>query len=290
MVAEQLPVLRLGDGIKTTINQDAVKRLQQALGFTAGNVDGKFGPGTETAVKKFQTDNKLLADGIVGPATWSALLKKPVGKLDTGNPETGKLAPTSPNPAPNPAPNLAMIQVGNRQLNLDTIINSIPFPLMRLAGRTAIPAILQECARLGVTGPIQMAYIIATAEHESQLGRYMEELVSGWEYEGRTDLGNTEPGDGPKFKGRGYVQLTGRTNYAAWSQRLGIDLVKSPELVLHPDVAAKILVQGMRDGSFTGRKLNDYLGTDWINARRIINQVDKAEQIAAIAQEYLKVL
>jgi predicted chitinase len=295
--AEALPILRRGDGIQTPANQAAVRRLQTALGLPSASIDGQFGKGTEAAVKQFQTTQGLLADGIVGPATWSALLQKPVKRLDPPAPASPRPATnpaassaTSPSAPPSEATTVPMITLGDRRINLDTVIASIPFPKMRLAGRTAIPAILKECSALGVTDLLQIAYILATAEHESQLGRYMEELISGWEYEGRADLGNTQPGDGPKYKGRGYVQLTGRVNYADWSKRLGQDLLTQPGRVLAPDIAAKILVQGMRDGTFTGKKLTDYLGNDLINARRIINSLDKAKQIAAIAEEYFKVL
>ena len=118
----------------------------------------------------------------------------------------------------------------------------------------------------------------------------MEEFASGWAYEGRLDLGNTQTGDGPLFKGRGFVQLTGRTNYTDWKDRLEIDIVSHPERVMEPEIAAKILVQGMRDGSFTSVRLNDHIGNDFVNARKIINWLDRSEQIAAIADEYLKVL
>ncbi|MGB5712796.1 MAG: hypothetical protein WBM44_18030 [Waterburya sp.] len=142
----------------------------------------------------------------------------------------------------------------------------------------------------GVVNKKQIAYILATAQHESHLGRWMEEFASGWDYERRADLGNTESGDGPKYKGRGFVQLTGRRNYTFWTSRLGIDLVTRPEKAKEFPVAAKILVQGMRDGTFTGKKLSDYLGDDFVNARRIVNNTDRARLIAAIAEEFFEVL
>lgn len=93
-------------------------------------------------------------------------------------------------------------------------------------------------------------------------------------------LGNTQPGDGVKYAGRGYVQLTGRINY----ERYG--LADRPDDAMRPEVAAKILRDGMEAGRFTGKKLGDYLPGDYFNARRIINGLDKAENIAAAAAKF----
>ncbi len=107
-------------------------------------------------------------------------------------------------------------------------------------------------------------------------------------------LGNTEPGDGYLFRGRGYVQLTGRANYTKNGGLLSIDLVGDPDLALRPDVAYRIAARGMRDGWFTGRKLSDYMPTigtsDFVNARKIINGLDHAEDIAGIARKFQLVL
>ena len=174
------------------------------------------------------------------------------------------------------------------------IINSSAVDIeIREYAEISIPLILTEAEESGVTDPGQIAYILATADHESLLGKFLEELASGEEYEGREDLGNTEPGDGPRFKGRGYVQITGRTNYTNWSERLGVDLVGNPELAADPEIAATILVEGMRDGSFTGDGLSDYISgenRDFVNARQIVNGLDKAEEIAQDAERYYQVL
>ncbi|MEM6404521.1 MAG: peptidoglycan-binding protein, partial [Cyanobacteria bacterium P01_D01_bin.116] len=183
---------------------------------------------------------------------------------------------------------------GGSSYDVNQIINSPAVGTdIRQYAEVSVPVILSEAQRSGVTDAGQIAYILATAELESQLGLYMEEIASGEQYEGLPQYGNTQPGDGVRFKGRGYVQITGRRNYTDWSQRLGIDLVSNPELAEQPDIAAKILVQGMRDGTFTGKELSDYINggnRDFVNARRIVNGLDKAQQIATDAQRYYQAL
>ncbi len=105
-------------------------------------------------------------------------------------------------------------------------------------------------------------------------------------------LGNTTPGDGVKYSGRGFVQLTGRTNYERMSVVTGVDLVNNPDLAMQPDIATKILFYGMENGSFTSKKLSDYFNdeTDWIGARRIINGVDHNNDIAQLAIKFYEAL
>ena len=91
------------------------------------------------------------------------------------------------------------------------------------------------------------------------------------------------------YFGRGFVQLTHATNYARAGKALNLNLTANPSQALNPDVAAKILVQGMLEGWFTGKKLADYITlsqSDFKGARRIINGTDKAAEIAAIAKDY----
>ena len=153
-------------------------------------------------------------------------------------------------------------------------------------------AILDEWDKRKLTDLRQLAYMLATAFHETAFT--MQPITEYGsksyfkKYDGRKDLGNTLPGDGYKFRGRGYVQLTGRYNYQKASTKIGVDIVASPERALEPAIAAAIMFDGMIEGWFTGRKLFDYFNakTDWRNARRIINGTDKADAIAYYAKEF----
>lgn len=83
----------------------------------------------------------------------------------------------------------------------------------------------------GITTPAREAAFLAQIAHESGELRYWAELGDGKAYEGRKSLGNLHPGDGPLYKGRGPIQLTGRANYVAAGAALGLDLVEHPEMV-----------------------------------------------------------
>ncbi len=83
---------------------------------------------------------------------------------------------------------------------------------------------------------LRLIHFLAQLAHESGNFRYMEEIASGAAYEGRKDLGNTQPGDGKRFKGRGPIQLTGRANYRRYGQQLGIDFENNPAIVAIPSV------------------------------------------------------
>ena len=83
------------------------------------------------------------------------------------------------------------------------------------------------------------AHFLAQVAHESGGFRYVRELASGEDYEGRADLGNTESGDGVRFKGRGLIQITGRDNYRACGDALGVDLLVEPSLLERADLAAR---------------------------------------------------
>ncbi len=91
--------------------------------------------------------------------------------------------------------------------------------------------------RYNITTPLRKAHFIAQIAHESDAFNTNEEYASGAAYEGRKDLGNTKVGDGVKFKGRGLIQVTGRSNYAACGQALGVDLITNPQRLAEYDLA-----------------------------------------------------
>ena len=153
------------------------------------------------------------------------------------------------------------------------------------------------------------AYALATAWHETAHTMMPVKERGGAAYffrmydiEGQRPhvarrLGNTQPGDGVKFAGRGYPQTTGRANYKWASDLTGVDLIGKPDDMMEPDIAATVMFHGMIRGKFTGKKLADYLpakgpatSDQFKAARRIINGTDRAADIAAYAvalQDYL---
>ena len=90
---------------------------------------------------------------------------------------------------------------------------------------------------------LRLAHFMAQLCHESGSFRYMEELASGQAYEGRADLGNVQPGDGKRYKGRGPIQLTGRANYRRYGVRLGMDFERYPEIVAYPCIGLRVALE-----------------------------------------------
>lgn len=97
----------------------------------------------------------------------------------------------------------------------------------------------EQLAKYNIDTYLRVCHFLAQAAHESASFRTLEEYASGSAYEGRKDLGNTQPGDGKRYKGRGIFQLTGRANYRTYGQKLGYDLENNPELAKDPLVSIK---------------------------------------------------
>lgn len=151
----------------------------------------------------------------------------------------------------------------------------------------------------------ETSYLLATAYHET--GSKMQPITEygSIKYFDKYDvgvlakrLGNTpeKDGDGYLYRGRGDVQITGTDNYKKFSNILKVDLLNNPDLALNPEISAKIIVIGMRDGLFTNmgfrknRPVNKYDKESYIRARAIVNGSDKASLIAGYALIFEKAL
>lgn len=154
------------------------------------------------------------------------------------------------------------------------------------------------------------AYALATAYHETahsmqpikEFGgdAYFRRMydIEGLRPSKARELGNIHPGDGARFPGMGLVQSTGRANARKATQELrkagfDVDLEETPELLMRPDIAAFVMRHGMEDGWFTGRRLSIYLPAkgaggqpQFVQARRIINALDRATDIAGYASQF----
>jgi putative chitinase len=139
------------------------------------------------------------------------------------------------------------------------------------------------------------AYPLATAYHETAFTMQPIDELGGYDYFERNygptghnparakAMGNIHVGDGAKYHGRGFVQCTWFVNYKRATKELGVDFVNHPELAKEPQHAADIMILGMTEGWFTGKKLGDYFSPTVERptaARAIINGVDKAATIA----------
>ena len=208
-----------------------VKKIQSKLGL---NADGVFGPGTEKAIKKWQTDNHLDADGIVGEGTWSKMF--PSQQLIT-EPSSVKSSTTS-----------------GSEFKLENLKGHIP--------DSVIAQIPDTAKKFNITTPLRLAHFLAQCGHESggfkavnenlnysakglkgTFAKYFKEsgLAEAYEknpqkianrvYGGRMGNGPESSGDGSKYCGRGFIQLTGKDNYTNFAKFIGEDTVGNPDLV-----------------------------------------------------------
>src|SRR5262249_84830 len=106
-----------------------------------------------------------------------------------------------------------------------------------------VPILVKAFYTAGYHSRNHLAAILANLIYETSNLKAMQEAGSGDQYEGRKDLGNTEPGDGRRFKGRGYAEIGGRENYQSFGTAVGVDLVRQPERAAEAEVAAKIAVE-----------------------------------------------
>lgn len=166
-------------------------------------------------------------------------------------------------------------------------------------------ALLDAFTARNVTDVRFQAYLLATDFHETWRTMQPIKEVGGSSYFfNRYDpdgshpsiaraLGNTETGDGVRFCGRGIAQTTGRRNYALASTRLGYDFVKDPDAMMQLKWAVPWIIEAMTDGLFTGKKLANYFNddvTDALNARRIVNGIDRATLIKGYYDHFMQAL
>jgi peptidoglycan L-alanyl-D-glutamate endopeptidase CwlK len=232
-----------------------VVELQTRLkdqGFPPGAIDGDFGPGTTAAVIAFQRSEGLLPDGVVGPRTAAAL---------------GVAEPNLP-------PSVAMP-------NITIGIVAKMFPATRLDNIKAnLPHVLRSLEASELTTEQMVLTALATIRAETESFEPISEFVSRFNtspggdpfnlYDNRKDLGNKGPPDGSSFKGRGYVQLTGRANYERFGPVVGIpDLVDRPDQANDPTIAANILAAFLASKEQAIKTA--LLTNDLAAARRLVN-------------------
>lgn len=221
--------------LKVGSKGEDVKKLQEKLGLAA---DGSFGPGTERAVKEWQAANGLTADGLVGDGTWS--------KMFAGG---------------EPSPSVAAATVTSQ---ITDSVTSSKFKLDKLKGHVPDAVIAQipdTAAKFNITTPLRLAHFLAQCGHESGgfkavsenvnysadglkkiFGKYFPgnlnesyarnpEKIASRVYADRMGNGNEASKDGYKFRGRGYIQLTGKSNYTNFTKFIGEDCIANPDLV-----------------------------------------------------------
>jgi putative chitinase len=137
-----------------------------------------------------------------------------------------------------------------------------------------------------------LAYVFATVYHET--ATTMQPIAEYGKGQGKP-YGQPAGPYGQKYYGRGYVQLTWYDNYVRQDDKLklGGRLVKNADLALDPQIAKEVILYGMADGDFTGKRLGQYFTddtTDWYNARRIVNALDQATLIAGYGEQFLNAL
>lgn len=237
-----------------------VKQLQQQLnlfGFPCGTPDGAFGGNTRTAVVSFQRSRGLVADGVVGPSTQRAL-----GLIS----DSDFLSAVSVIP----------------QITVDLVLRIFP-GTPRSNIETHLPFVLSALEKNELADKDMVLMALATIRAETASFLPISEAVSKFnttlpgtppffdKYDFRADLGNRGPNDGADFKGRGFIQLTGRNNYERYGQRigLGLQLLDNPDLANSSQIAALLLADFLKDKE---RAIREALSqNDLAKARRLVN-------------------
>jgi len=233
----------------------ALQRALKARGFDPGAPDGDFGPGTEAAVIAFQKSEGLTPDGIVGPQTLDRL---------------GMPAGLPPAPAADVTAKVTATQVSRMfpQTHIGNINTNLPFVLQAMHNANlgdkpmllmALGTIRAETASFEPISEGRSRFNTSPSGHPFDL------------YDNRRDLGNRGAPDGNRFKGRGFVQLTGRDNYTTFSDklRMGTELVDDPDKANDPTLASQLLALFLKDKE---RRIRDALDSDDLaTARQLVN-------------------
>ena len=228
----------------------ALQKALQAAGFSPGAIDGSFGPGTEAAVLAFQRSEGIAADGIVGAKTATALGLAVIPSIPSAIPNVtvqvvSQMFPVTP--------------IGNIKANLPPVLDALVSAQLpdRAMVLMALGTIRAETESFLPISEGQSRFNTSPSGHPFDL------------YDNRQDLGNTGAPDGANFRGRGFVQLTGRTNYRRYAGEISVDLVNNPELANDPQVAAKLLARFLGDRE---DRIREALAVnDLATARRLVN-------------------
>ena len=243
------------DTLQQGDNGADVKTLQQALtqhGFNPGAIDGMYGQGTVAAIIAFQKSEGMLPDGIAGPRTLTALGMADSDALPSAIPAVSvevvsQIFPVTP--------------IGNIKGNLPPLLSALianqvaDKPMVLMALSTVRAEV--ECFEPISEG--QSRFNTSPSGHPFDL------------YDNRKDLGNQGAPDGAQFKGRGFIQLTGRSNYATYGPKLKppVDLIAKPDLAGDPAVAANLLALFLADKELAIKKA--LLAGNMATARQLVN-------------------
>lgn len=153
----------------------------------------------------------------------------------------------------------------NARLSLEQILAAVSAPAANV--KLYWPPVLAALEAEGIGQYLVQVGAVATIATEVWSFKPVMEKADGSAYEGRASLGNTESGDGPRYKGRGFIQLTGRANYSAYGKRLGLDLLSQPDSALDGNTAARIFAAYFKDRG-VGLACMEY---DWKKVRKLVN-------------------
>ena len=168
---------------------------------------------------------------------------------------------------------------GSQPFNSESVTRLFPETTTEGNIKRYLPFVLSALQEEGVNDPALVLLALATIRAESAGFEPIDEFISAWNtapnghayglYDHRSDLGNQGEGDGARFRGRGFIQLTGRDNYQRYGERLGVDLIQRPELANDPEVAAHLLALFLKDRE--PELLRAWQLGDLATARRLVN-------------------